>query len=89
MKAVLQAVADKFGWSTYKAQPGAGIGIACGTEKASFVATCAEVRLNEDGEPTVQRVAIAFECGAIINPEGRSSSVAVYFKNSGLFVITK
>ncbi len=75
MKAVLQAVADKFGWSTYKAQPGAGIGIACGTEKASFVATCAEVRLNEDGEPTVQRVAIAFECGAIINPEHLKNQV--------------
>ncbi len=75
MKAVLQAAADKFGWSTHKAKPGSGIGIACGTEKASFVATCAEVEVNEEGYTTIKRIAVAFECGAIINPEHLKNQV--------------
>ena len=75
MQAVLKAAADKFGWSSFKSKPGSGIGIACGTEKASFVATCAEVEVNDDGKPTIKRVAVAFECGAIINPEHLKNQV--------------
>jgi isoquinoline 1-oxidoreductase len=33
------------------------------------VATCAEISVNEDGDVKVERVVVAFECGAIINPE--------------------
>ena len=75
MKAVLEAAADKFGWSSFKPKAGTGIGIACGTEKASFVATCAEVEVDDDGNPIVKRVAVAFECGAIINPEHLKNQV--------------
>lgn len=66
---VLNAAAEKFGWSTYRQKPGHGIGIACGTEKGGFVATCAEVAYDADEENIrVLRAVTAFECGAIINP---------------------
>jgi nicotinate dehydrogenase subunit B len=67
---VLKGAAEKFGWSNYKPVPGHGIGIACGTEKGSFVATCAEVAFDRSNEDVrVLRAVTAFECGGIINPE--------------------
>ncbi len=76
MQAVLEAAAEKFGWSSFTpSRAGAGKGIACGTEKASFVATCAEVSINDEGAPEVHRVVVAFECGAIINPEHLENQV--------------
>ena len=49
----------------------ARLGIACGTEKAGYVATAAEVARSgrRDGFK-VERIVIAFECGAIVNPDG-------------------
>jgi isoquinoline 1-oxidoreductase len=70
MKGVLEAAASKFGWTSRKPDTSRGYGIACGDEKGSFVATCAEVSVDtSDGAPKVLRVVVAFECGAIINPE--------------------
>ena len=67
---VLTGAAEKFGWNGYKPQEGRGIGIACGTEKGSFVATCVEVSFDRSNEDVkVLRAVTAFECGAIINPE--------------------
>lgn len=66
---VLNAAAEKFGWKTYKPAADRGIGIACGTEKAGFVATCVEVAIDRaNNEVRVLRAVTAFECGAIINP---------------------
>lgn len=66
---VLKGAAQKFGWADYKPAPGRGIGIACGTEKGSFVATCAEIEFDRSNEEVkVLRAVTAFECGAIINP---------------------
>jgi nicotinate dehydrogenase subunit B len=46
-----------------------GFGIACGEEKGSYVATCAEVFIDRnEGHVKVTRAAVAFECGSIINP---------------------
>ncbi len=70
MIAVLKAAAEKFGWNQYRRTSGHGIGIACGTEKGGFVATCAEVAFDKSNEDIrVLRAVTAFECGAIINPE--------------------
>ncbi|HET9487064.1 MAG TPA: molybdopterin cofactor-binding domain-containing protein [Chryseosolibacter sp.] len=67
---VLKGAAEKFGWGAYKQSPGHGIGIACGTEKGSFVATCVEVAFDRSSEEIkVLRAVTAFECGPIINPE--------------------
>jgi len=71
MKGVLVAAAEKFGWTTFNKSANRGIGIACGNEKGSYVATCAEVSVDpsNNNDVKVLRVVVAFECGAIINPE--------------------
>jgi isoquinoline 1-oxidoreductase len=72
MRAVLSAVADRIGW-TRPAGPGRARGIACGTEKGGYVATAAEVTR---GTPwKIARIVIAFECGAIVNPDGLDNQV--------------
>jgi isoquinoline 1-oxidoreductase len=77
MKAVLEAAANKFGWNDFSPSPGHGVGIGCGTEKASYVATCAEVAVDSgSGEVKVVRAVVAFECGAIINPEHLDNQIA-------------
>ena len=53
---------------------GRAVGIACGTEKGSYVATAAEVSRTADGF-TVDRIVIAFECGSIVNPDGLRNQV--------------
>ena len=73
---VLKGAAEKFGWGKYQSRPGRGIGIACGTEKGSFVATCVEVSFDRPSEDLkVLRAVTAFECGGIINPEHLENQV--------------
>jgi isoquinoline 1-oxidoreductase len=74
VRAVLQAAAEKFGWGTQKATPEHGFGVACGTEKGSYVAACAEVELG-GSEPRIRRVVQAFECGAVVNPDGLRNQI--------------
>ncbi|HEX4566133.1 MAG TPA: molybdopterin cofactor-binding domain-containing protein [Vicinamibacterales bacterium] len=75
LKAVLAAVAQKIGWPKASA-PGRALGIACGTEKAGYVATAAEVSRPSTGSGfKLERVVIAFECGAIVNPDGLKNQV--------------
>jgi isoquinoline 1-oxidoreductase len=66
---VLVAAAKKFDWPARctKKEPNRGVGIACGTEKGSYVAACAEVAI-EDNRIKVLSVCQAYECGAIQNP---------------------
>jgi len=67
LKAVLEAAADKFGWSRKKTE-GRGRGIACGFEKGSYIATAAEVSVDgKTGRVKIERVVESFECGAIVN----------------------
>jgi CO/xanthine dehydrogenase Mo-binding subunit len=88
MRAVLTAVAQKIGWpgpsaagravvprqARDEAEPRRSLGIACGTEKAGYVATAAEVTRVARGFK-VERIVIAFECGAIVNPDGLRNQV--------------
>jgi isoquinoline 1-oxidoreductase len=75
LRAVLEAAAKKFGW----AKPGADrgfFGLACGTEKGSFVATCAEITFDlARKQVQVLRAVTAFECGAIVNPDHLKNQV--------------
>ncbi len=73
MRAVLTAAAQKSGWPRPSAA-GRGLGIACGTEKGSYVATAAEVSRAANGF-TVERLVVVFECGAIVNPDGLNNQV--------------
>ncbi len=76
LRAVFEAAAARFGWGRSTAAPGHGFGIAGGTEKGSYVATCAEVVVGiENGQVRVLRVVQAFECGAIVNPDGLRNQV--------------
>jgi len=74
-RAVLQAAAKTFGWGGQKNSPTRGFGIALGFEKGSYVATCAEVEI-KDREVGVTRVAEAFECGAVVNPDGLRNQIS-------------
>ena len=76
LRAVLEAAADRFGWGKINAAVNHGFGIACGTEKGSYVATCVDVSIDRrSGRLKVHRVVTAFECGAILNPNHLKNQV--------------
>ena len=69
LRAVLEAAAKAFGWGAAKPHAGHGFGIAGGTEKNSYIATCAEVLADAaSGTVKVLRAVTAFDCGAVVNP---------------------
>lgn len=70
-RAVLEAATQRFGWSpSPAARTGRGAGLAVGSDKGGYVATCVEVAVDRaTGAVTVIRVVQAFECGAIVNPD--------------------
>ncbi len=68
---ILKAAADKFGWTSSVAPSGKGIGIACGTDADTYVATIAQVEVDKrTGHVQVKRVVCAQDMGLSINPEG-------------------
>ncbi len=78
LKGVLEAAAERFGIGDYRKSPspGVGYGIACGTEKGSYVATCAEVRAGSaKNEFEVVRLCVAYDCGPVHNPANLRSQV--------------
>jgi isoquinoline 1-oxidoreductase len=78
LRAVLEAAAQRFGWQerVKKKDPKVGIGLACGTEKSSYVAACAEVEIDPNEKKiVVRRVCQVFECGAILNPSNLLAQV--------------
>jgi nicotinate dehydrogenase subunit B len=52
-----------------------GFGLACGVEKGGYTATCAEVEAS-NGTVNIRRLVVAFECGAIVNPDGLDHQVS-------------
>jgi CO/xanthine dehydrogenase Mo-binding subunit len=71
MIGVLKAAAEKFGWRTSPAPSGRGLGVACGMDVGAYVATMAEVEVDqESGRVRVKRVVCAQDMGLAINPEG-------------------
>ena len=76
LRAVLDAVAKSIGWGKHKAALDHGFGIAGGFEKAGYVANAVEVAIDRaTGKVKLVRVVTAFECGAIINPDGLKNQV--------------
>jgi CO/xanthine dehydrogenase Mo-binding subunit len=76
LKDVLIAATEQFKW---RGQPSdesgeIGVGLACGTEKGSFVAACVRVRHHE-GKTQVTHICQAYECGAIQNPANLRAQV--------------
>jgi isoquinoline 1-oxidoreductase len=77
LRTVFQAAADKFGWGRLKATPERGFGIAGGVDKGGYVATCAEVEIDSATKRVrIRRVVQAWECGAIVNPDGLRNQLA-------------
>ncbi len=68
---VVKAVAERFGWVPAKGPSGRGLGVACGTDAGSYVATIAEVEVDrKEGTVVVKRVVCAQEMGVVVNPAG-------------------
>ncbi|HEY5043855.1 MAG TPA: molybdopterin cofactor-binding domain-containing protein [Verrucomicrobiae bacterium] len=68
---VLQAAAEKFGWTPAKSPARRGFGVACGIDAGTYVAAIAEVAVDADsGKVQVKRVVCAQDMGVVINPEG-------------------
>jgi nicotinate dehydrogenase subunit B len=75
LRAVFQAAAKQFGWGKSKVA-GQGFGMGGGYEKLGYIATFAEVYVDrKSGDVRVARVVSAFECGAIVNPDGLRNQV--------------
>ena len=56
---------------------GRGVGIAGGFEKGGYVATCAEVAVDvSSGGVRIVRAVTAFDCGAVVNPDGLKNQIA-------------
>jgi isoquinoline 1-oxidoreductase len=75
LRAVFEAAAKQFGWGQSKSA-GKGFGTGGGYEKLGNIATFAEVHVDrKSGEVKVARVVSAFECGAIVNPDGLRNQI--------------
>jgi isoquinoline 1-oxidoreductase len=76
MRAVLETGAKAFGWPRQKSGEGQGFGVAAGYEKGSYVSTFAEIFVDrKKNSVTVKKLVEAFECGAIVNPDGLRNQV--------------
>jgi isoquinoline 1-oxidoreductase beta subunit len=75
LKAVLNAAAERSGWST-PAPEGRGRGIACCLDVDTAVAMVAEVSVNRaEGKIRVHRVSAAMDPGLVVNPDGARAQV--------------
>lgn len=75
LQTVYRAAAEKFGWSKSKPGKGTGIGIAGGLVKGGHVATCVEVEADAAKNVRIRRAVQAWECGAIVNPDGLRNQI--------------
>ncbi len=75
LRAVFEAVAEKAAWGKQKSTPERGFGMAGGFEKGGHVATIAEVEIGAAKTVRIRRVVEAFECGAVVNPNGLRNQI--------------
>lgn len=70
LRAAFEQGGKQFGWDQPRAA-NHGFGVGGGYEKLGYIATFVEVSLKpETGEIKMERVLTAFDCGAIVNPDG-------------------
>jgi len=78
LRNVLEEAARRFNWRQRVdvKKKNVGVGLACGTEKGSYVAACVEVEIDHDRKRIIPRhVCEVFECGAILNPANLRAQV--------------
>ncbi|MDB6091659.1 MAG: aldehyde dehydrogenase [Gammaproteobacteria bacterium] len=68
LRAALDLVASKAGWGT-PLPARTGRGVAAQTAFGSFIATVAEVKVDENGDVHVQRIVSAVDTGIVVNPD--------------------
>jgi CO/xanthine dehydrogenase Mo-binding subunit len=75
LRTALEKAADTFGWDRSKSTREHGFGIAGGTDKGGYVATCAEVEIDQTNKVRIVRLVQAWESGAVINPDGLRNQI--------------
>jgi len=76
MKRVLNAAAQRFGWTPAVSPSKRGLGVACGIDAGTYVATIAEVRVDRaTGAVKVVRVVCAQDMGVLVNPDGATQQM--------------
>jgi nicotinate dehydrogenase subunit B len=71
MQRVLNQAAEKFGYTPAAAPSKRGIGLACGIDAGTYVASIAEVDVDAStGAVRVKRVVCVQDMGLVVNPEG-------------------
>jgi isoquinoline 1-oxidoreductase len=71
MIGVVKALKEFVNWQPAVSPSGRGLGIACGFDAGGYVATMAEVKVDQKtGEITVVRLACVQEIGFCVNPQG-------------------
>lgn len=68
LRGVIERVAAEAGWGR-KLPQGHGLGIAAHRSFVSYAAVVVEAAVDDEGRLTIPRVDIAFDCGAVINPD--------------------
>jgi isoquinoline 1-oxidoreductase len=83
LRAVLTTAAERSGWAASgggrygggeRSAGAPALGIACGTEKGSYVAAAAQVSRTPAGLE-IHKLTVVFECGAVVNPDGLRNQV--------------
>jgi isoquinoline 1-oxidoreductase len=75
LRQVFHAATERMDWARRRHEPGFGVGIAGGVEKGARVATCVAVRVGDARHLEILRIVTAFECGAIVNPDGLTNQI--------------
>lgn len=76
MQRVLEACAKKFGWTPKPTPSKRGVGVACGEDAGTYVASMAEVKVDPStGVVKVLRVVCAQDMGVLVNPEGATQQM--------------
>ncbi len=70
MKEVIERAAAAFGWGKKKG----AVGMSCNLEKDAHIALFTEIETAKSGV-RVRRMVIAFDCGAVLNPEGLRNQI--------------
>jgi len=68
LRAVLDLAAERAGWGT-GLPSGSGRGVSIQYAFGSYLAQVAEVSMGHDGQPRVERVVCAMDCGQVVNPD--------------------
>jgi len=74
LRRIIETVTREAGWGRQMPK-GAGLGLAAHYSFVSYAAAVVEVRVNDQGELTIPRVDVAFDCGPQINPDRVSSQL--------------